>query len=825
MKISLKNKTVLIEILVLLIIFIITVMSLLADFSYIDIPNFLVLNVTDVEGLLFTLFTVQASVATISIAVVSIVTSILDDTVCGISVTRYITNLRPVIFKHHTLIIVSLCIIPINYFCVSWALFNLSIALFILSIVINIKLVNNVSVVFHGKEKIRNNILDFLSVNYSSDYIITLTEETMAAIEVGNSLKIKENYEAYKLIFTQEVLRTNYNESEIITQLSHTFSDILSKIVRMHDPRQSNECILFICEIYDIANENSNKPLYLKLWEEIISDYLVVLKELSYEQLCDSCLFILLRNKLYDNIRGLTAEQQKESRIKYYSSEIYHALFEKKDRFSKEEKEKILINVYNHVAASIDYSDEKNMIIRRLYMYEMCYLHKIIIEEGDCNELTELYFKYISYSRNNNSENDIIYLVTLIYLYYLSSREPMLNESPLQTKALNILAENKFGISYFYFNVDIINIIAHEYLSIQALMRNWEYSNSRDWKVMIIHDVVFDFFVFTLLNSCWKIEKLSDSIKTMFPTGLFSIYSRYFEDEETTVLKENYKIYNDLFSQELTENDRIENVQLLHDVVSVLYKNEALEDAEKNAATPQIIESTKRIIADKIVSVIEEDIIHFKNHHDIPNTEEIEKQNVMILQGTLPVEFLSTDKYDNRILDSIHSAIISYFLRTISSHIDLETVNYKSKTKQELLIKKVQQLGIKGDVVIGNRDRHWNEDNQTLLKDFTDDMVKIRYPRGANSYYILDSSLIEFSLENIRVEFKDLLWEEIDKKESKDNTGKFLYNITNNIFLPFEKAELQRYMECRYKKFIVTADVKYRFHKDKVGAGIRIVTE
>jgi len=140
----------------------ILLLSLLADLNLIPIPEFFILNIKDTEGLFLTLFTVQASVSTVSIAIVSIITGLINEYVLGISISGFITNLKPKIFKHNRLIITNLLVTFFNYICLSYTLFNLCIALFAISICVTILLIREIYVVFLGKNNIRSEIENFV---------------------------------------------------------------------------------------------------------------------------------------------------------------------------------------------------------------------------------------------------------------------------------------------------------------------------------------------------------------------------------------------------------------------------------------------------------------------------------------------------------------------------------------------------------------------------------------------------------------------------------------------------------------------------------------
>ncbi|MBR2984234.1 MAG: hypothetical protein IKC60_01860, partial [Clostridia bacterium] len=79
------------EIAIILVCFIGVLFSLLQDFNIIKIFKGFTTKIEDKENLFLTLFTVQASVATVSIAIVSIITGLINEYVLGVSVSGFIT--------------------------------------------------------------------------------------------------------------------------------------------------------------------------------------------------------------------------------------------------------------------------------------------------------------------------------------------------------------------------------------------------------------------------------------------------------------------------------------------------------------------------------------------------------------------------------------------------------------------------------------------------------------------------------------------------------------------------------------------------------------
>lgn len=349
---KMKKKTLIIELLLTFVVALLYACSLLIDSSVISPPDFLVLTYEGKSDLLLTLFSVQASISTIGIAVVSIITGVASETIYGVSVSKYITSIKPKIFKHKTLIIASLVWIFLNYVFVSYNMFNCTIVSLGVSIGITIILVNNVAVIFKGHNYVKNEIIYYVKSNYNEELIYNLNNETIDAIEIGASLILKRNYQAYKAILELEIEKSSAHkvvvqESPIINQISNSICDIFEKIVRTKDAYKINEAVLFLCDIYDIANKNTVSPFYLQIWNNISRTYFNGIKFLSYDQLREDGACWRFRHKLYQNIANRTEDQLKECDLRMYSSWLCYALCSQTEKFSPDEIKNIKSRTYN----------------------------------------------------------------------------------------------------------------------------------------------------------------------------------------------------------------------------------------------------------------------------------------------------------------------------------------------------------------------------------------------------------------------------------------------------------------------------------------------
>ena len=178
---------------------------------------------------------------------------------------------------------------------------------------------------------------------------------------------------------------------------------------------------------------------------------------------------------------------------------------------------------------------------------------------------------------------------------------------------------------------------------------------------------------------------------------------------------------------------------------------------------------------------------------------------------------------DDYIEKYIHTSIINTYIYAISSALDIIRKKYNDGDLQETLINTLKDLGITGDTFISNRSAFGNEKDKHLLSDFTKNMTYIKYADGYNNFYVVDNSLVHCLISDLEVEFVDLNQSEIEQMCKQTDDGKLSFNVTNDIYIPFEKDELNKHINRIKKKIVLYANVKFHLESEKVGAGIQIV--
>ncbi len=800
-------------------------LSILADIAVLPLCDWIVVRVENVEDLFFALFSVQASVAVASTAIISIITGLTNESILGISISEYLAEIKPRVLKHRRVITANIIITLVNYISVALARYNLSVSLFVVSIILTIVLIKDVYLTFRGKQKIAEEIHSYILANYDSTYIRNLNVDLLNAVEAGSTVVFAKDINILLEIFEIETERSNYEETETITLILDITADSFKKVVVQHNSVRTNNMLTMICRIYEVANQKETAPMSIDLWERISYDFYRGVGDLSYEQLTEDYVCNRIHRALYKNLQGQKTDSIRTS-IAYYSARLYAVLSRNSNLLDKEQIFNLVRSIYENTIVML-YSIQDDIVEdnAEILASEMCYFHKVLIDKGDSRIIKDCFFnRYFKYSRGK-PKHDLIVMVTLIYLYYLACRERDKGIDGLRENARYILEENKKHIAYFWRHMDLATVVENEYGFIQNLMHDWEYMEELKAKWIQMEYIIDDFLVLSAINRFWDKESLMRIIRHIADGSMFSLFNRYYSSHRQKYVEELDEEFCKYFaSGKKIERDAYKYEALL-DICSACYKEEQLREAQKNELT----DADMQRFADESRKYIEEYTESVFSHFAFKSTTDksgvVELKEIPIISITSSNSLYQEDELSSHIKDFYCGGLVRSFLYAIRKGIEFEKVSYGSENKQSRLIELVKRAGIQGSVVIGNREEFWEEENQELLLAYTKEMHRIEHPEGYNHYFILDDQLIEFSCDNVNITFENLNDEEIAERCRRNNDGTISYNVTNDLYIPFDESELTSFVHRTWKKVKISVDISYRLASPKVGAGIEISTD
>ena len=201
-------------------------------------------------------------------------------------------QLKPRLFKHKRLIIFGLIITFLNYFVVSYNLFNTSIAIFLLSIAISIILVKNIFLVFLGRKEIKRQMETYILENYDKIGIDNFQTALLENDNIYKTTYLQENLQVVQKIFEKESNSSSVdNKSELLSKIETIISDTFIRIYQKNNSETLITILNYISELYEIAN-SKEEPVPLSIWDNISREYFKSLSLLSEEQLYNSTFFL-----------------------------------------------------------------------------------------------------------------------------------------------------------------------------------------------------------------------------------------------------------------------------------------------------------------------------------------------------------------------------------------------------------------------------------------------------------------------------------------------------------------------------------------------------
>lgn len=818
-----KTKILIVEIVIIIGIISIITGSILSDFSVIKIPDFIIMKVHNQEELMFNLFTTQATVATISIAIIALISGVVSESIYGIPLTQFISQTKPRFLKHKRLIIFSLIITPFNYFAVSYNLINLSIAFFIISIVISIILVKDTFLIFLGRKELKKQIKTYIVENYKKIGLDNFKTSLLDNDEVSRYTVLKDVLSIMKIIFEREIICCKEGKNETIERIEDILSDLFIEVVKRKISDSVVILLDYIYDLYTFANEQK-EIIPLTIWDNVSEEFFISLEFISKEQLYNSNFFSDLHKQLYTNQKYKYIENEIKFTngfdLKYFNTKSYYALIKnnscKSDQYDKKGPTKFLFdNLFSLFHSPLkDDEVKKNEIL-----LDYCLFVKALIDKNDQKGFSAVLFEDFYLYRELN-DYKLVFVIACIYLYYLSCREESLEGSEIKENALQILEYNRKIIEETLAHINFKDFVPHYLSYINNTMRMWEVFPTKGAKIIVIHVVIEDFFLLSSIFKYWTEDQLKDVVFALYGRETFVVYDRFFGCKEKYCLS-MIQQFNKLFFAEENEHFHKEKVEFLKSVLSQKYKNEVIELGKKSEITETVQENFINKVRKEYLKTVNENKYLF-DEYNAENEEEYTTSKIHLCTWCLPSSMICDEKLDNYLVSNIRTSLIRAYLHTIKNSVSVQKVKYNCRKMQETLIGLIEIRKINGDTYIGNRDVFWAEEDKDKLSRFVEGMKKIPYADGNNNFYIIDHRLVHCGFSDFEVKLEDLSQQEIDSMCKINEKGEIEFNVANDIYIPFEQEELIEHVRRIRKKVSLCANIHYKLDSDNVGAGIEI---
>jgi hypothetical protein len=386
-------------------------------------------------------------------------------------------------------------------------------------------------------------------------------------------------------------------------------------------------------------------------------------------------------------------------------------------------------------------------------------------------------------------------------------------------RSTELLREYSGHILSEFGHIDLLEFLVENKQHILSVSSNWEWIPDERAKAVINQFATQNFIVFLSLNTCWDDEVVRKIIELMFDKSMYCVYDRYFRDEST--FEKIYSGFNSLFYGEQRSVDDVK--ARLYSIISKGYRNEMISEGIRKTITPHQVEDYKRWLLDVCNEAVQEYRELFSEEEGNDETQSDYKTIKLYAINTIAP--LSDDHSNQYIRDAIHRNMLSAYLQIIKDNLLTDHIRKADRKVQQTIIESISSASINPAIMIGGNDIFWMEKDKNQLRDYLErhGITTIRDLYCRDEYFFIDPSQTRVDFCRFNVVIRDLTFSEIMNSCEMDEEGKILYNVTNDIYLPFEKEEIVDHMHRTRKMIEIYADLLN--NTGEITAGLHFVVE
>lgn len=815
----------------------------------------ILIPVDDMESFSLTILQIQATVGTLIVAIIALITGNISDSYMGVSVSDFYLNIRPWKLKQKVLIFVSLGLCVAGVISHSLKLFNIVFWLFNATLIaISISIIEIYSA-FRGKntadleiEAYINHVLESdMEFKKKLDIYQNFVLDWKSEIDSQN----KQSYEKFFEIFKNGMITIwSYETDESLVAIQQQCYDIVYCFLGSEKNQIKERGIEFVQNIYDVLWGEitkyilENKPLLNKykkgfsLFAELGEELIQSIDTLNVENIEKIVKF----SRLSDSVQRVTiwlsydqGEKQEGKRygnsyeneireLHFFARYLGHYLGKQKNK-GNIINQKIWASALNgwSIFSSYNIPEERRedfLQVKAIAYFNYCYG---MLLNGQENVVKQgLYLHGMSKAvKLDNKYQVLLYLSIHCYLYYLAEREgdDCVSDSVRQA-AKSILDDGKVKSAFGNFldmlaeNVEWLDLDMPE--QIYNILDRYElFPKYGSAKTMIMEYVVSDFYLFIILFMSHEYFLQGLLEKNIDDMSAFRYVSS--GNEENTK-----KLFCSLYKKIFTgakEDERINvEVDLMYDNLEKKVKKLQKERYIKQARNEQRkYEAT--INENEICEKIKTDVMMKIKEKFSSILVDEDKKNGIIRINLLKVENY-TDSIEKKYIDGFYSHMDGMFLFGIENFLcKRKVVEFRNrfddfsddKEFMEYLDVNELKLLFGSQFILKNRDyKNSNEFNK-----FLDDYETI-YTAIVNNGMALKRDALQVCLHDISVSIHSPNINEV-QAEYDAKTGKYIYSIINGLPIDFEERELEEFLYNNRKVINITAKVSVQINEKPVG--------
>jgi hypothetical protein len=565
-------------------------------------------------------------------------------------------------------------------------------------------------------------------------------------------------------------------------------------------------------------------PQKFILWDNTSSEFFDALKWYEIDNVEELYVFSRIRWNIYKcqfyKVDNEVVVRNNNS-IEYMYTIVYYQLSNSNFRtmnISKADIVKILKRFYDDIYEGVQYN--KNKDIYPVCINELKKYTKVLIDNCEANVLEKTLIKQLNnihYDYDATMDEELVahYLSLIIYIYYLAEKEDLIDDS-LKIGAQNLMNIISESVKEFLFNLSYNDLFKSTIVNkVKSNLEWWEYI-PEDGKIMVLDSIIDSFLLLSVLHVEKNLSALKDIVESITKSNIFSFVYGYTGSNKNNINTKYREFVINVFRYNISDEELDNDLSKLENILFEIYKVNEIRNAEISVLNESKLREIEDALSFSLSTKIISSFLSFNN----PTFKKKHKHNTFTFRINTFSNFMESTIEESTELayDHFVSSIIKLLIN--SGKIAYKEVNFRDKSALITLFNLIDSNRINVDTIIGYRNWFYGYEKELDFKELENHVTKIKSKRLSDIVMCVNKARISFNSIQCNLNIKDFDVEEYINTLDVNENGYYLYRVTNDIYLPFEKSELIELLYNTRKTIQIDFSYNYFIGNENVGAAV-----
>ena len=803
------------EKLIITLIIVIFVLGVVFDYTQFDL-----FQLEDYDGYAFVVLQIQATLATLGLSIITILSNAFKQEEYGVSVSDFIMNRSNKLLTQKRVIIISLLLIMLSLFEYVREHLNVVCSLLGVEVCLLLYLLNNVTMIFRAYTEIRERIFNQEVKDSKNGKGFSGFFDAFVIMDDITESKAKDYVEKAELLIDSYL-----PDKEKFRIIAEGISRMVSKLLYSNNKNNADLGVRLLYHYYLKYNEFNlfgsegfSYGVYASSLRAIVDGYKNTTRLFN---LYKGIPFAILGKQIKAYQTGVDVRDS-IAIAGYYAWKCCR----EGDEYLKQQISFFVPDITDRMYLGLREDSEHGQLIEKAAADYYLGFANELIKAGKARILSDYCFRqtFSGLMRRDSICRYYVLGMVVLCLYYSVFEEDDLVSESIRESCSYLLATHWNGIRTFL--VRCIyggELKANDVLAVRELLHDRESIQDGKAKFLIMDGVVNKSMII-LFVLC---DRINVGHFGQFIEKLFSIdgdynYRLFIEHPES--MKEQigsvFKVLDNSFSS-LDDEKKDSEVSRIYSVIDGAIRKELFKSIMSNSKkTLESVESFEEVCK-RICNGFEEHVKKTTAQFCVGLTgiTEDDSSEVTIPDISIPVGSLIQEDIVTYLYNTIDSWICYGILNALRSHLDESEVKCDDESEVEKLIDTISEY----DNVVGSGSffiRNY------MLQKKIDELIEARknfiISDNDSVLALFNSNAVSIDFSDFSAEIQEFSDEEIKAREEKLG-DQYIVNVINNITLAFGEENLLEYYHLNKRKLLLKCKMKVRFLAEKVGKLVRII--